>query len=250
MRMKVGYVIASNAVVVQGQPVGYVYREAPDQAHDSGWRVFSGHESPEYIDDPSNFAMYNVSTILEIEPALAQILDADHPVAFERDAQSGVFERVDERDAPAAPAGGLVFTDSGHPLTADDVARSEAILGFRLPEPLRRFYLATNGGVPDRYVYEDANIDTVVSQFLPLHSDAPAGHAVEDCFGLAARTGLVGARFLPFAVDGGGDYFLVDAASANAVVYFYNSDAADESRRLISLHLGLDDFCAALQWEG
>lgn len=91
--MKLGYIIASNEVARQRKPVGYLYREEPDNENDSGWRVFSGEESQEYADDPENFAMYNAATIVAIDPSIASILDAPWPVAFER-GPSGVLSEL------------------------------------------------------------------------------------------------------------------------------------------------------------
>lgn len=91
--MKIGYIIASNQVAKEGRPVGYLYREEPDNENDSGWRVFSGEESQEYADDAANFAMYNASTILEIDPTIVTLLDSPWPVAFERSA-SGAFTKL------------------------------------------------------------------------------------------------------------------------------------------------------------
>lgn len=82
--MKVGYVIASNRVMKDRLPVGYLYRETPDGEGDSGCRLFSGEESQQYADEPANFAMYNASTVLEIAPEIAELLGTESPVAFER----------------------------------------------------------------------------------------------------------------------------------------------------------------------
>lgn len=91
--MKIGYIIASNEVAKDRKPVGYLYREEPDNEDDSGWRVFSGEETQDYADRAENFAMYNASTIVEIDPDIAALLDAPAPSAFERDA-SGAFVKV------------------------------------------------------------------------------------------------------------------------------------------------------------
>lgn len=91
--MLVGYIIASDEVAKDRKKVGYLYREEPDRDGDSGWRVFSGGETQEYADDASNFAMYNVSTILEIDPSIAPLLSSRAPVAFERNA-SGDFSEM------------------------------------------------------------------------------------------------------------------------------------------------------------
>ncbi len=83
--MKIGYVIISDQVIKEGCKIGYLYREKPEDEGDSGWRIFSGKESQEYADDPTNFAMYNVSTLLDIDPELRSILADDYPVMYERD---------------------------------------------------------------------------------------------------------------------------------------------------------------------
>ena len=93
--MRVGYIIASHDVTKNGKRIGYCYREEPDREDDSGWRVFSGDETQEYADDPGNFSMYNASTIVEIEPRLADLLQTDFPAAFERDERTGGFKRVE-----------------------------------------------------------------------------------------------------------------------------------------------------------
>jgi len=94
--MKVGYIIASNEVMEEGKTIGYLYREEPEDDTDSGWRVFSGEESQEYADEPTNFSMYNASTIIEREPMVVRCLDSQYPIAFERDPVSGKFLKVED----------------------------------------------------------------------------------------------------------------------------------------------------------
>jgi hypothetical protein len=62
--------VASNRIMIDGAKVGYCYREDPDNAHDSGWRFFSGDESQEYADDPKNFAIYDINTIANYDQIL------------------------------------------------------------------------------------------------------------------------------------------------------------------------------------
>lgn len=84
--IEIGYIVASSQVANDENPVGYMYREEPDNPNDSGWRVFSGEESQDYADNPENFAMYNASTIIRIDPSITSLLSAPAPVAYERDA--------------------------------------------------------------------------------------------------------------------------------------------------------------------
>ncbi|WP_437875552.1 DUF2185 domain-containing protein [Sorangium sp. So ce513] len=87
--------IRSLEVAEKGKPVGYMYREEPDSENDSGWRVFSDEETQEYADEPANFAMYNASTIVDLEPSIRPLLEEQAPVAFKRD-ESGRFIKVDD----------------------------------------------------------------------------------------------------------------------------------------------------------
>jgi hypothetical protein len=43
----IGSCYATDKITVDGLPVGYMYREAPDFEEDSGWRFLSGTEDQE-----------------------------------------------------------------------------------------------------------------------------------------------------------------------------------------------------------
>lgn len=100
--MKLGSIIASREIAREGKPVGYLYHERPSDELDGGWRVFSGHETQDYVDDDANLDMYNASTIVAIDPSIAAVLGHDYPVAFERDADTGELVEIEapSDDAP------------------------------------------------------------------------------------------------------------------------------------------------------
>jgi hypothetical protein len=85
-----GSCIATDRITVDGLRVGYMYREAPVNASDSGWHFFSGDESQEYVDNSSNLAIYNVNTIANYDPEITSILDKAIGTAWTRDS-SGIF---------------------------------------------------------------------------------------------------------------------------------------------------------------
>lgn len=93
LRVLLGYITASHEVASKLRPVGYLYGELPNGPLDSGWRVFAGDETQEYADDPSNFSLYNASTIVEIDPSISSLLSATAPVTFMR-SRNGRFQRV------------------------------------------------------------------------------------------------------------------------------------------------------------
>jgi len=80
-----GSCIASDRITVDGMKVGYLYREAPDNEIDSGWRFFAGDESEEYSADADHFAVYDVNTIANYDPAITVLLETPAPCAFDRD---------------------------------------------------------------------------------------------------------------------------------------------------------------------
>jgi cell wall assembly regulator SMI1 len=135
--------------------------------------------------------------------------------------------------------------DTGSPLVEATVAACEAELGITLPPTLRAMYLAANGGEPDPYVFENEDLDTVVSEFLPLVSGGRS--CAMRCYQrLVLELSLVPPAFFPFAIDGGGDYFFTDTLSSNGDVYFYRGDS-DLPDRLLRLNVGIAEFWAALK---
>jgi hypothetical protein len=90
-----GGCFASDRITVDGAPVGYMYREQPDKKVDSGWRFFAGDESQEYADTPDNFALYEVNTICNYDPAIIPFLDAPVGSAFCRVPGTDRFEPED-----------------------------------------------------------------------------------------------------------------------------------------------------------
>lgn len=80
-----GGCIASDRIPVDGLPVGYMYRDEPDNPMDSGWRFLAGDESQEYMDDAGNHGVYDVNTIANYDPAVIPLLDAPVGAAFARD---------------------------------------------------------------------------------------------------------------------------------------------------------------------
>jgi hypothetical protein len=91
-----GGCIASDMITVDGYPVRFMYREEPDNDVDSGWRFMSGYEDDEYMDDPSNHAVYDVNTIANYDPSIISFLDAPIGSVFEKTPESERFIAVED----------------------------------------------------------------------------------------------------------------------------------------------------------
>jgi len=88
-----GGCFATDKITVDGLPVGYMYREEPDNDVDSGWRFLAGSESEDYMDNPANHGVYEVNTIANYDPSIIQFVDSPIGSAFERDA-AGKWVRI------------------------------------------------------------------------------------------------------------------------------------------------------------
>ncbi|MGA0601476.1 DUF2185 domain-containing protein [Caulobacter sp. KR2-114] len=79
-----GGAIASDRIPVDGMPVGYMYRTAPSNPHDSGWAFLAGDEDEAYMEDATRHAIYDVNTIANYDPEIIPLLDAPIGSAFIR----------------------------------------------------------------------------------------------------------------------------------------------------------------------
>ena len=85
----------TNKPCVAGCPVGYLYREEPldPNAPDSGWRIFAGDETPDYMADATRFEFYHLNTICNYDPSILELLNAPAPTAYRREGDGWRQER-------------------------------------------------------------------------------------------------------------------------------------------------------------
>lgn len=89
-----GTCIATDKIAVQGLPVRFMYREAPLNATDSGWRFLSGLESDAYMENANNQGAYDVNLIANIDPTILPHLSAPVDAAFEKTQEGGAFQEA------------------------------------------------------------------------------------------------------------------------------------------------------------
>ena len=114
-----------------------------------------------------------------------------------------------------------MFTKSSKPLTLADITGLEETLGTRLPADFADLYLHANGGIADKsyfYVEEDEGF-VEVSFFIPINY--PSGElgnldVLKSYLKLTDKG--IPKRYLPFAVDWGGNYFAIDLETNEVVL--------------------------------
>lgn len=81
----IGFVIATKLIVEEEHKVCFMYRETPMDPQDSGWRLFAGTETQEYVDVAENSGIYAPTTILMLDGSLREMLLKPVGSAFERE---------------------------------------------------------------------------------------------------------------------------------------------------------------------
>lgn len=141
----------------------------------------------------------------------------------------------------------MKFLGSEPSISLAEIEKLEKASGFTLPISLRELYILSNGGSPEPYVFENDQLDTVVSELLPIAS-SKKGTSINAYQRLVLGKKIVPRQFFPFAIDGGGDYFFADCTTSDARVFFYRSDTADADH-LLNLDMGLEEFWSFLKSE-
>ena len=77
--------IASDRIMVDGEKIGYMYREYADHDGDSGWRFSAGDENEEYMSNAENAGVYTLNAVANIDSDIIPFLDSPVGSGFLRD---------------------------------------------------------------------------------------------------------------------------------------------------------------------
>ncbi len=86
---------ATDKIIVDGEAIGYMYREEPVNEYDSGWRFLTGTESSGYMNNPKNGGAYPLNKLANYDPGIIPFLRSPYGSAFKRDAM-GIFQKAEE----------------------------------------------------------------------------------------------------------------------------------------------------------
>ncbi|MFC5044126.1 DUF2185 domain-containing protein [Aquimarina hainanensis] len=95
MELNIGAIFISNRILQDKEPPTWMYREEPSNEGDSGWRVFSGNEDDEYLDNPDNFKLVSADQLIKIDNEIKVNLLAPYGFSFEKDLQTNEWVIVD-----------------------------------------------------------------------------------------------------------------------------------------------------------
>jgi hypothetical protein len=92
--------LVSEMCFAKGECVRFLYREHADREEDSGWRMFTGHETDEYSNDPKNTRIVDVGFMLDRDPTLLQPLKEGIGAVFERRTKNEAWKKVTDWSPP------------------------------------------------------------------------------------------------------------------------------------------------------
>lgn len=85
--------IVSNKILFDGEKVGYMFRDEPESEVDSGWRIYSGTESEEYLEDyKKNVTYTNLNTVCNYDKSIIPIIKSSYRTAFRRNENNEFME--------------------------------------------------------------------------------------------------------------------------------------------------------------
>jgi hypothetical protein len=89
-----GGVFASDMITLEGKNVDYMVRQEPEHESDSGWIMYGGGETQEYIDDPTNISIWDINTMANYDPEIIPFLTYPTGTEVERN-DEGILEVID-----------------------------------------------------------------------------------------------------------------------------------------------------------
>lgn len=115
------------------------------------------------------------------------------------------------------------LADTWPPVSDSDLDIVERRINRQLPQGLRRLYLHTNGGYPERSVFVGGEDDYEVQVVLPVVHGQRTLESVYELIVLTKQ--LIPPHLIPFANNSGGDYYCVDDRGR---VFFVAMDPPNE----------------------
>ena len=76
--------VSKMAVGEKPLPVRFMYKTVPADLRDTGWRMYTGYEDPDYLADKKNMMPYPIATLVEMDGSLEKLLDSKPGAVWER----------------------------------------------------------------------------------------------------------------------------------------------------------------------
>ena len=83
-------------------PVRFMFKTVPEHLNDTGWRMYTGYESEEYLENElANMVPVPVEKMVRIDPSIKELVTFNAGTVWERTPESDGWERVYDFKIPA-----------------------------------------------------------------------------------------------------------------------------------------------------
>jgi len=65
-------------------PIRFMYKTIPEHGNDTGWRLFTGYETPEFLAEFANLEPFPLGPMCEVDESLDALLDHNAGTVWER----------------------------------------------------------------------------------------------------------------------------------------------------------------------
>ncbi|WP_409526292.1 immunity protein Imm33 domain-containing protein [Nitrincola sp. MINF-07-Sa-05] len=105
-------VLVSRLVFDEKLPVRFMYKTVPEHLNDTGWRLFTGYESEEFLaDEALNLLPVPLEKIQQLDPSLTELLQYNAGTVWERTPDSPQWERVYDFKIPVPQSDVTITND-------------------------------------------------------------------------------------------------------------------------------------------
>ncbi|WP_417580230.1 DUF2185 domain-containing protein [Nitrincola sp.] len=93
--------LVSKLVFDEKLPVRFMYKTVPEHLNDTGWRMFTGYETEEFLSDEQlNLIPVPLEKICQLDPALPELVQYNAGTVWERTPDSSEWQQVHDFTIP------------------------------------------------------------------------------------------------------------------------------------------------------
>ena len=83
-------------------PIRFMYKTVPAHLNDTGWRMFTGYETDEFLNDEmTNLIPIEVEKMCKLDPSLTELVTYNAGTVWERTPEGEGWERVHDYKIPS-----------------------------------------------------------------------------------------------------------------------------------------------------
>jgi len=124
-----------------------------------------------------------------------------------------------------------MFSKTAKKLSTEDIKEVETKLNLKLPPQIVAHYMKFNGGIPDKAFYYSSisDIELSLSTFLPIKHNDDLNSTLEEKYLFFKDKGFIPAKFLPFAIDWGGNLCCLNIENGQVLVVWLDIGEINEN---------------------